>query len=163
MNDVLIWLIIIFSPLALIVVWIPLICWLREKLKSPAKRAEEERQRDEQREQRRRELQAEIARRREQARLANIECAREREERIRTAPPIRVPDEPAPGKYYYGSDRWKALSRRFRERNPTCKRCGFPTEVVHHVSYKRINTRNEWRDLEPLCTRCHNEAHGNFV
>jgi hypothetical protein len=72
-------------------------------------------------------------------------------------------DKPGPGKYYYWSDRWMGMSRRFRDRNPICKRCGLPAEVAHHTSYRYINTRNEWRDLESLCTLCHNEVHGNFV
>jgi hypothetical protein len=63
---------------------------------------------------------------------------------------------------YLASPRWTELKRSALEQaERRCQLCdGNKRLQVHHRSYKRIGTNNEWRDLVVLCKRCHVRHHG---
>ena len=62
---------------------------------------------------------------------------------------------------YLKSTRWKALSRRAKQRAGwRCQLCNSKGRLnAHHRSYERVGTDKEIYDLIVLCERCHLLAH----
>ena len=60
---------------------------------------------------------------------------------------------------YYTSPCWQEKRRLlFLEAHGTCRRCNGVATDAHHVSYVRVG-HERWRDLEALCSWCHNHEH----
>lgn len=58
---------------------------------------------------------------------------------------------------WYKEQRWKRLRIYLLGRNPLCKRCGSPSQVVDHVRPHKGDRQlffAEW-NLQCLCKRCH--------
>jgi len=57
------------------------------------------------------------------------------------------------------SDYWKNLRQNvFSIYQNKCVKCQKKASVVHHLHYKNFG-REHFRDVVPLCTRCHNKIH----
>jgi hypothetical protein len=62
---------------------------------------------------------------------------------------------------YMASDAWQARSQRtLLLAGYTCQRCGRArASQAHHVTYDRLGAERD-EDLQALCKRCHDAAHG---
>jgi 5-methylcytosine-specific restriction endonuclease McrA len=61
---------------------------------------------------------------------------------------------------YLRSPEWREKADAVMERERSlCQRCGDPAREVHHKTYERIFCE-PLTDLEALCVRCHELAHG---
>lgn len=66
---------------------------------------------------------------------------------------------------YLNSPKWKRLRRRkIRSVGSACEACGIPELKakwldVHHLTYERFG-KERMSDLQALCRKCHNKAHG---
>lgn len=60
---------------------------------------------------------------------------------------------------YIGSDEWKELSNRLKEKYKQCNQCGSEKLLeAHHITYENLyNEKDE--DIEILCHDCHIQTH----
>ena len=59
----------------------------------------------------------------------------------------------------YTSTMWRKRSQIFLAHNPTCVRCGAPSEIAHHIYRKRDGGSDDEDNLEALCRSCHEGEH----
>lgn len=65
----------------------------------------------------------------------------------------------------YSSTKWKALREKFKARFPLCKMCEQEghtragSVIDHIVEYREGDNFFDWRNLQNLCTECHNVKH----
>lgn len=43
-----------------------------------------------------------------------------------------------------------------------CQECGYTPIAAHHLVFRSSLGAGNWRNLAPLCKRCHDRAHGDF-
>lgn len=44
-----------------------------------------------------------------------------------------------------------------------CQECGFTPIFAHHLTFRSSMGSGNWRNLAPLCKRCHDRAHQEFA
>jgi len=62
---------------------------------------------------------------------------------------------------YLKSDHWKKIrSHWWRSNLPKkCLRCGAGHYELHHIKYNNLGKENIYKDLIPLCSKCHESIH----
>lgn len=83
-------------------------------------------------------------------------------------PKVRRSAESARRQKLYGSRRWREFSRRYLAANPTCARCGAPSQHTDHVAGGGPDGPGGYDPAacQPLCHPCHSHktaiADGSF-
>jgi len=74
--------------------------------------------------------------------------------------PVRVDNRPDANHRGYGN-RWSDFARMYKRQHPVCNRCGYATQVVHHVvPLDEGGEQFDEGNLEALCRECHERHHG---
>lgn len=58
------------------------------------------------------------------------------------------------------SDHWIAIKNKIYAKFPYCQICGKRYHLqLHHISYERRGTIDEYKDVRQLCADCHRRCH----
>ena len=67
------------------------------------------------------------------------------------------------GNYIGYGNQWSDFARMYKRQHPVCNRCGYATQVVHHiVPLDEGGEQFDEGNLEALCRECHERHHGRM-